>query len=497
MPRRALRTTIVALSALLFACTSPSVEAASRKVSPTTGAIAQPAKSQPKTGAASAVAPAAKDPNTGGPVDGECPKPVPLMDSDDNSENLDQRFASDWGRFTYPTDQMPAGDWIRRAADHIDRLVPEIPPKGLSTFPALSEKAGFEADAVIPVATTWTEMGPKPLDSDGTSSGYRYGIVSGRVNAIAFQPGSPTTAYIGGVIGGVWKTTNCCSAATNWTPLWDGTTFSAQSVGAIAVDPANTSVVYAGTGDSQVPHFDMYGNGIFRSTDAGATWTQYGAGIMSPYSSPGAPGAACCALATDENIKVIAIDLNSPLDPTTGAHKTVIAGASFGVFISYDTGLTWTQYGVTNRNLAPYTDSAQRVTGLLIDEKTNPSTMYVAIGYPYVNTRSTRLGLTGGANGIWKALVPASGAPAFTLMNNGWPAGTGSGTANAVGRIEIDWDSTHTHIYAHVADYSAASIGATVGIYHSSNGGTNRSVSQVSTSSSTGRPAWAAAMRSR
>ena len=168
-------------------------------------------------------------------------------------------------------------------------------------------------------------------------------------------------------------------------------------------------------------------------------------------------------MAPDENITWIRIDPRN--------RNTILAGASFGLFISYDAGVTWTQYDIVPRS-GVYAASAQRVTGLLVDGNTLPSTMYVAVGYPYSSTR--RVGLTGGANGMYKASVPSSGAPVFTQIVTGWPAGTGSGTANDVGRIEIDWDSTHTHIYAHVSDYGftvPANLGDTLGIWHTANGG--------------------------
>ena len=97
---------------------------------------------------------------------------------------------------------------------------------------------------------------------------------NGRVNAIAIVNSAPNIAYAGMPVGGLWKTTNCCSASTIWQSLWDSPDLKSQSVGAIAIDPTNPNVVYVGTGDSQVPAFDMYGNGIYKSTDGGATWIQ-------------------------------------------------------------------------------------------------------------------------------------------------------------------------------------------------------------------------------
>jgi len=386
------------------------------------------------------------------------------------SDRIEERGDWTWGRLAYPADRTPAGDWRGAAIRHIEANIADGVPEGVSTLPRRRQDGSLAVDAVLPPGTTWTEMGPKPLDSAGSSTGYKYGVVAGRLNALAFEPGSASTAYAGFAVGGVWKTTNCCSAATTWTSLWDSATFAAQSVGAIAVDPGNVAVIYAGTGDSQVPgHGDGFNNGIYKSTDGGTSWKQYGANVFSPYLSAGAPASACCALAPDENVKKIVID---PHDS-----NTVIAGCSFGLFISRDAGVTWTQYDIVNRNAAPYNDDSQMVSGLLIDGNSNPSTLYAAIGYPYSSTR--RVGLTGGANGVYKATLPASGAPAFTRMASGWPAGTGNGTANDVGRIELDWNAAHTRIYAAVGNYGTSNVnnvGLTLGIYTTSNAGTSWSL---------------------
>lgn len=365
-----------------------------------------------------------------------------------------------WGRLAYPKDTIPKGDWRGRAMRHIKKHLQNRTP---DTFSPLYSRDQIGDTLVLP-GTTWTQLGPTPLDSSGSSSGYKYGTVSGRVNAIAFQPGSSSVAYMAPVVGGVWKTANCCSSSTTWSPLWDASTFPNQSVGAIAIDSVNTNIVYVGTGDSQVPgHGDGFSNGVFKSTDGGTTWKQYGADVFTPYVLPGAPASTCCTSAPDENVKVIGIDPNN--------HNTIIAGASYGVFISRDAGVNWTRYDVVDRNSSTYNDDSQMVSGLLIDSSTNPSTLYVAIGYPYESTR--RVGLKGGANGVYKAAIPASGAPTFTLMNTGWPAGTGSGTPNSVGRIELDWNAAHTRIYALVSDYVATT---TSGIYTTANGGTSWSL---------------------
>jgi hypothetical protein len=382
----------------------------------------------------------------------EWAKSVPRVSDKDKTEDIEARYDSEWRRYSYPTGRIPAGSWRLRAMEHVAKYVPEGVPDGVGTLP----RGGAGTNAPVLPTANWTSFGPSPLDATGTTNNaYQYGDVVGRINALAFQPGSSTIAYAGAPVGGLWKTTNCCSASTTWSSLWHDETFPNNSVGAIAIDDVDTNVIYAGTGDSEVPAFDMFGDGIYKSTDGGATWNQYGANVMSPYTSPGAPGASCCSLAPDQNINNIVIDPRN--------HNTIVAGASYGVFISYDAGLTWTQYDVVDRNSATYNTSAQRVTSILMDGNTNPSTIYVALGYPYTSTR--RANLIGGANGVYKAQVPSSGAPTFTLLSSGFPAGTANGTVSSnVGRIELAWNAAHTHIYAHVAHY--ANVGQTLGIYH-------------------------------
>jgi photosystem II stability/assembly factor-like uncharacterized protein len=93
----------------------------------------------------------------------------------------------------------------------------------------------------------------------------------GRVNGVSGVPGQPNTFYFGSVGGGVWKTTN---AGRTWLPIFDSQPVA--SIGAIAVAPSNPNVVYVGTGESDMRSQISYGNGMYKSTDAGKTWTHLG-----------------------------------------------------------------------------------------------------------------------------------------------------------------------------------------------------------------------------
>src|SRR4030081_3565865 len=93
----------------------------------------------------------------------------------------------------------------------------------------------------------------------------------GRALAIEGVPGEPDPYYFGAVAGGVWKTVG---GGQNWTPLFDKEDIS--SIGAIAVAPSDHNVVYAGTGEAAIRGNTTYGIGVYRSVDAGKTWTNVG-----------------------------------------------------------------------------------------------------------------------------------------------------------------------------------------------------------------------------
>lgn len=94
----------------------------------------------------------------------------------------------------------------------------------------------------------------------------------GRVIAVAGHPTEKNVFYFGGVAGGVWKTID---GGHYWENISDGY-FDVSSVGAIAVSEADPNVIYAGTGESTIRLDVSWGDGVYKSTDGGETWTNVG-----------------------------------------------------------------------------------------------------------------------------------------------------------------------------------------------------------------------------
>lgn len=364
---------------------------------------------------------------------------VPQEGAENESDEIEERAQSALDRMTYPAGTMPAA-WRTRARSHVQRFVRD----GADFFSPNGPARPAASAARPPGTTSWTSLGPAPIDNDAASDGYKYGLVTGRVNAVAVDPANPAIAYAGATAGGLWKTTNCCSAATTWAPLWEGKDFVTQAVGAIAIDPNNHNTLYVGTGDFDAA--DQFGEGIMKTTDGGATWTQLGADIFTPFAA-GTPDKP------EQNIGALAVDPNNS--------NNVLAGTRHGFFMSHDAGASWARYDVHSQ-----AGQSQRVSSIVLDGSTTTTIAYVAIGYPY---NSRLYGNIGGGNGVYKATLPAAGAPLFTLLNSGWPAGTGSGTANNVGRIQLAQSAQNPQlIYAQVSSYALRNA---LGTWVTQNGG--------------------------
>jgi photosystem II stability/assembly factor-like uncharacterized protein len=101
---------------------------------------------------------------------------------------------------------------------------------------------------------------------------YRYiGPVGNRATAVVGIAGNPWIYYVGAASGGIFKTTD---GGTHWEPIFDGQDVS--SIGSLALAPSDPSIVWAGTGESFVRSHISVGAGIYKSADAGKTWTRMG-----------------------------------------------------------------------------------------------------------------------------------------------------------------------------------------------------------------------------
>ncbi|HTM25239.1 MAG TPA: hypothetical protein VL225_08600 [Vicinamibacterales bacterium] len=123
-------------------------------------------------------------------------------------------------------------------------------------LPRISAQSAAEINPAIYSGLKWRMVGP---------------FRAGRVNAVAGVAGQPNTFYFGSVGGGVWKSTN---SGRTWNPIFDGQ--GVASIGAIAVAPSNPDVIYVGTGEADMRDSIQFGDGMYKSTDAGKTWKHIG-----------------------------------------------------------------------------------------------------------------------------------------------------------------------------------------------------------------------------
>src|SRR5579884_371554 len=114
-----------------------------------------------------------------------------------------------------------------------------------------------EYPAALLAGFEWRDVGP---------------LRGGRSFAVAGHANQPDTFYFGSVGGGVWKTEN---SGRTWFPISDRG-IPIGSIGALAVAPSNPDIIYAGTGESDIRSQNSYGVGMYKSTDAGKTWTHIG-----------------------------------------------------------------------------------------------------------------------------------------------------------------------------------------------------------------------------
>ena len=145
-------------------------------------------------------------------------------------------------------------------------------------------------------------------------------VMSGRISHIAVHPGDKQTWYIGVASGGVFKTTN---AGITFTPIF--TNEGAYSIGAVVIDPKNPSTVWVGTGEANNQRSVGWGDGVYRSDDAGRTWRNLG-------------------LKTSQQIGRIVIDPRDSNTVLVAAYGPLwSSGGERGLYRTTDGGANWTR----------------------------------------------------------------------------------------------------------------------------------------------------------
>ena len=266
----------------------------------------------------------------------------------------------------------------------------------LLSFAAATDMAAQQPGPRILESLKWRMIGP---------------FRGGRTKAAAGVPGQPNVFYIGATNGGVWKTTDF---GTTWKPIFDSQP--TGSIGAIALAPSNPDIVYVGSGEGlQRPDLST-GDGIYRSADAGKTWTHL-------------------ALRDGQQIPQIAVDPRNP-----DRLFVAVLGHPYGpnpergLFRSADGGRTFEK--------VLYKDENTGAVDVVLDPR-NPDVVYAVLWEarqaPWENGS-----FSGSGSGLYKSI---DGGTTWRQLNGGLPA-----FADGLGRIGITVaPSDPNRMYATVA----------------------------------------------
>ncbi len=209
----------------------------------------------------------------------------------------------------------------------------------------------------------------------------------GRVTAVAGVPGQPLIYYMGATGGGVWKTAD---AGITWAPITDGFV-KTGSVGAIAVAPSDANVIYVGMGEADIRSNFSHGDGVYRSTDAGRTWTHLG---LSDSRQIG----RIAVDPRDANVAFVAA-LGHPFGPNQER----------GLFRTRDGGATWEK--------VLFVDDKTGAIDVVIDP-VNPRVVYASFWPVYRRPWGIYSG--GDGSGPYKSV---DGGTTWTVLTNGLPTG--------------------------------------------------------------------------
>ncbi len=289
----------------------------------------------------------------------------------------------------------------------------------------------------------WNNIGPSGIIFGALAP--HWGEVSGRIRGIAVHPTDPSIVYIATAAGGIWKTTD---GGQNWNDI--ASDLPSLSYGAITIDPNNPDIIYAGGGEIQYGIGDPWiydGDGVYKSTDAGLSWTQYtdSLGSVTHFGdievSPHNSNLVFAALGSgnlftgnftgnlpNEGIwkstdggehwtkKLDVVDgfdiIVHPTDPNIVYASTGGQVTTSGFYISTDAGDTWVQ---SDTGL----QATNTIARMQIEiSKSDPSTIY---GVIYQSG-------SGPYNGITRAYKSTNGGNSWNQISAGTPLGGYSGT---------------------------------------------------------------------
>ena len=157
---------------------------------------------------------------------------------------------------------------LKRAAPGEKVLHPEKYLEALEHMRRMPRYSTAQGEFLLPLAESKGSGGPGAL-ALGSWTALGPGNIGGRTRGLVIDPGTPNTMYAAGVSGGVWKTTD---GGATWAPLTDLIANLAVSI--LAMDPNNSSILYAGTGEGVFNADAVRGAGIFKTTNGGTNWTQ-------------------------------------------------------------------------------------------------------------------------------------------------------------------------------------------------------------------------------
>jgi photosystem II stability/assembly factor-like uncharacterized protein len=246
----------------------------------------------------------------------------------------------------------------------------------------------------------------------------------GRVLAVTGVPGEPSVFYFGGVSGGVWKSSD---AGATWAPLFDKQPIA--SIGALAVASSDHNIIYAGSGEACLRGNISYGNGVYKSLDGGKTWKNVG-------------------LKDTRHIGAVIVDpRNANVVFVAALGHAYGPNDERGVFRSTDGGATWQK--------VLYKDNKTGAIDVVFDPN-NSNTLFASLWEVYRTPWSLSSG--GPGSGLYKSTD--GGTTWRRLEDRGLPAGT-------IGRIGVAVAGADSNrVYAIVESKEG-------GLYRSDDGGEN------------------------